>query len=1057
MRIRELEIDRFGVWRDVSLPMNTQGPTVLYGPNEAGKSTLLRFIRGVLYGFRPQDERSPGPQGGPVACAGSLLLEQGGQDYRLRRVSEPGSRGRLEINGRRVSDEDELLHRLVGGASEALFTNVFAIGLNELQQLATLNGEEVARHIYGLSLGPDGLRILKAQEVLAHEQERRLPVQTAGGEIRELLRELARVDRELAALQTPLVRREQLRQRQQELERRIDQLQSQQNGLKRNLRGHQFIQRAWGPWKKEQELRRQLDRLPVYDIPPEVLDRFDELELEIEEVSGTRRRQLEDFRQLTKQAEAQQIRPEFEELACRIINLHEQQTQMQAIERRLQEGPSRPATSQALTADLSSMLQALPGHWTSERLERAHVGSVELQSILQQAENLRSARRRRNRIVRKYKRLAAALQRKQGTLANQKKFLGQQAPEAYREQLVQRIGELERLQELRTRRDQLLKVLELVQGPSTRRIVGHELPPFFSMVLWFFAVGGIVMLGCGLYAVTHNYAHIVQGEWTALLVGIIYALMGSSALALKHTMTEHFASQEVQLVNTGEEQQRLRRELSEVEAAIDKLTRRDALRPPLSAVVPQPGDPVQLDEPRLLADLRKQLVQLETVSGRDQPLERYRARQARLRQLLQDVQREVSRQRRDWSELLKKLGLPEDLTPHAAVQALSQLMQARTVWQQRLLSSQQGEHLERDRQQLADYRKQVEALAVRLHGPAYRVYDPYRVVAEWNQEVEAMSERRRERRRLKLLAKEKRAELSRLEEKLKRLQSQRAALLTRLNVASREEITERLQTLEQRSLLERQAQEIRHELLRLSQAEPELALVEDDFRSFDEVRHQRTVQETQQELERLDQRLRESFEELGQLRTQLRDVEDDRRLTSLRFERVQLEAALEQATRSWCAARSADQLIAILRERLERHGQPEALQQASRYLQQLTCGRYHNIWTQLGDRTLFIDDDQGHSLRVEQLSSGTREQVFLSIRLAMIDGFAKQGMELPLVLDDVTVNFDQIRTEAAVRTLLDVAQRGQQLLLFTCHLHVTHLFQQEGIEPTFLPTQAVAA
>ena len=106
---------------------------------------------------------------------------------------------------------------------------------------------------------------------------------------------------------------------------------------------------------------------------------------------------------------------------------------------------------------------------------------------------------------------------------------------------------------------------------------------------------------------------------------------------------------------------------------------------------------------------------------------------------------------------------------------------------------------------------------------------------------------------------------------------------------------------------------------------------------------------------------------------------------------------------------------------------------------------------------MFIDDDQGHSLRVEQLSSGTREQVFLSIRLAMIDGFSQQGMELPLVLDDVTVNFDQIRTEAAVRTLLDVAQRGQQLLLFTCHLHLTHLFQQEGIEPIFLPTQAVAA
>ncbi|HWL09225.1 MAG TPA: hypothetical protein VNQ76_12535, partial [Planctomicrobium sp.] len=123
----------------------------------------------------------------------------------------------------------------------------------------------------------------------------------------------------------------------------------------------------------------------------------------------------------------------------------------------------------------------------------------------------------------------------------------------------------------------------------------------------------------------------------------------------------------------------------------------------------------------------------------------------------------------------------------------------------------------------------------------------------------------------------------------------------------------------------------------------------------------------------------------------------------------------------------------------------------SAYLHQFTCGKYHRIWTRLGEKTLLVDDDKQHAFRVEQLSSGTKEQVFLSIRLAMIRDFARNGTELPMVLDDVTVNFDQTRLEAAAKTLLDVSSQGQQILLLTCHLHFAQLFQQQGHEPIWLP------
>ena len=1049
MRIRELEIDRFGVWRDVTLPLNPNGVTVFYGPNEAGKSTLMRFIRGVLYGYQSRDERTPGPNPQPFACSGTLRIDHGGRELRLRRVTETGSRGRIELDGRRIADDDPFLTQLVGGASEPLFQNVFAIGLHELQQLATLNGEEVAEHIYGLSLGPDGQRILRAQSSLLGERQRLLGEDHRSGEIHDLLKQLEAIERDIARAGAPTDQHGEIIARQQSLEKKIEGHKREQAGLKQTLRGHQFLQRAWTPWSRERELRRQLDRLPKFDIPPEVLGRFDELELEIEEVQGTRRRILEDVRRLKKQADDIQIRPEIEEHSCRVLNLFEQREKMLALEKRIQEGP-RQKFAPVQVPELQPLLARISGNWTVDRLQRLEMSPKSLQSLLKSADEYKLATRRRGRLVKLYKRRTAQLQKLQRELESQTKLMGGLSPQEFKSQCRKRIEELERLAELATRRDQLHRASQLLSGPIAQRVIGHELPPFFSTVLWFFSVGGLIMFGCGLYAFLNGYAQIVRGDWTSLLVGIIYSLMGISALALRYTMTQHFSSQEVRLVGSGDEQARLQQEITSIEEEIDRLTRRDALKLPLSGSAPRHGDVTPVSERLLLADLRKQIADIDGLESLSNKVERMRRTLSVMRQRLQETQRNVSRCRREWNDLLRAQGLPESLKTDPAIQTFAQLMEAKTVWQQHQLAG--SNHVDRDKEDLAEFRKQVESLGIMLHGPNSRIYDHYRALAEWQQEVQAIAERRRQRSQLRKSAKDKHTEAERHGERLKRLQTQRTELLARLGVLNRDEITQRLQTLEQRSHLERQVQEIRSELVRLSESEPELAIVDDHFRDFDETTNLQAITTTNRKLEGLDASLRAAYEELGTLRQNLREVEDDRKLTSLRFDRAQINAALKEATHRWCAARLADHVVGSLRDRIEKTRQPKTLQRASVYLRKLTCERYRNIWTQLGDRVLVIDDDQGQSLRVEQLSSGTREQVFLAIRLAMIDGLAEDGMELPLVLDDVTVNFDQTRTEAAVGTLLDVAGDGQQILLFTCHQHLARIFEQEGVEPVQLPS-----
>ena len=53
MKIADLRIDGFGVWHDLTLRGLSPEVTVFYGPNEAGKSTLMNFLRTVLYGVTP--------------------------------------------------------------------------------------------------------------------------------------------------------------------------------------------------------------------------------------------------------------------------------------------------------------------------------------------------------------------------------------------------------------------------------------------------------------------------------------------------------------------------------------------------------------------------------------------------------------------------------------------------------------------------------------------------------------------------------------------------------------------------------------------------------------------------------------------------------------------------------------------------------------------------------------------------------------------------------------------------------------------------------------------
>ncbi len=78
---------------------------------------------------------------------------------------------------------------------------------------------------------------------------------------------------------------------------------------------------------------------------------------------------------------------------------------------------------------------------------------------------------------------------------------------------------------------------------------------------------------------------------------------------------------------------------------------------------------------------------------------------------------------------------------------------------------------------------------------------------------------------------------------------------------------------------------------------------------------------------------------------------------------------------------------------------------------------------------------QNRMVRVEGMSSGTRDQLYLALRLASLEKRRETGETMPFVVDDILVNFDDDRSRATLKTLANLAVKTQ-VILFTHHARI---------------------
>ena len=131
----------------------------------------------------------------------------------------------------------------------------------------------------------------------------------------------------------------------------------------------------------------------------------------------------------------------------------------------------------------------------------------------------------------------------------------------------------------------------------------------------------------------------------------------------------------------------------------------------------------------------------------------------------------------------------------------------------------------------------------------------------------------------------------------------------------------------------------------------------------------------------------------------------------------------------------------ILRDEIERYrmeNQGPLIARASECFNILTLGSFDSLKTDFNENdepVLIGIRPNGDKVHVEGMSSGTRDQLYLALRLASLEKYMEDSEPMPFIVDDILIDFDDERSDAALKALSELAQKTQ-VILFTHHSNV---------------------
>ena len=882
MRIDGWRVDGFGCLKDQATDGLEPGMTVILGENEAGKSTLLAFLRAILFGFpkkSTKERQYPPARGG--RHGGEVVLRDG-QDavWTLERYADAKGAISLRAADGRQGGEDEL-RSLLGGVDARLYKSVFAFSLTELQDFATLDEEGVRDRIFSSGISGAGQ---SARDVIKRLDQRGAVLSKHGkgdAEINNLVRAINEKQQELVEAERHAGGYSDLLTQEESSDGEATELSERAGPLRSRIARLDALLELHPQWQALEDLRAEMARLP------EITD---------------------------------------DTLPDRVAALTESLTQQRTREERL---AGLQADQTSARADLDRHLALLGVGWDIERV-RAFDDSIVVHDEVKAWSNklsgaLAAAETSDRDLV--------ALRDRLAELDTQRELIAADLPKDEPWTLDAIVDAEARLSGLWSdaRNLEQQRLVEFTQRPATP--MGRKVGVLAAVL----AATCAVVAAVGLVA---GYAQLAVGLLIAavmLAVTAVVALVGGGRSAT-HEDGAGDGARSVRAKGPSSPVDELQNRV--------KATAEDLGLPTMPSSADLEALRAWLGEERTRRStwdaVGKRIRDADLgIAGEGRKVKAAIIEANRLRSDAEDAATE-------WRKWLVEHGLP-DISPDGAVGLLGVLAEARKADGALTLAKADLDEIERR-------------------------------AVEWDEAAEqALSA------------------VARAVDGLDR-QTRRTALGTlHGELLRRGEAAVEIRRLERDVANRFGSAESAAEAVRELATGDDLAWNEERGRLEDEV-------------EELDGRRVTAIESRALARQQREAIEESADVARLQMERESLKAELAAKVHDYRVIVTARGLIAATLQTYVRERQPAVLKRASKSFAQVTGGRYTSVEQDEEGKESVVVVAHDRRLAPEQLSRGTAEQLYLAIRLALVDEVAIRSVPLPLIMDD----FGEFKLKGAI-------------------------------------------
>jgi uncharacterized protein YhaN len=408
----------------------------------------------------------------------------------------------------------------------------------------------------------------------------------------------------------------------------------------------------------------------------------------------------------------------------------------------------------------------------------------------------------------------------------------------------------------------------------------------------------------------------------------------------------------------------------------------------------------------------------------------------RVCQELTSIENDQANWAQEWGQAIDGLGLKPDVHPEQATEAFDQLL---AFFEKLDKSEELRKRIYGIDQVSKKFEKKVFEIADSI-GFKRDDQEAITIAAQLNRDLNEAREARASLKKIKTQAKEIEEEIEDADITIQNAQEQLASLRNQARVETDDELEAAGESSRKMRELQQKFDTLEQELTRngdgLSIQELEKEAGESDIDAIEG------------ELERVSSELKELQANRDTLRDQRQTVQneikakDGSALAANASEEAEQQLAtlvsgVEQYLRLQIAALILEQRIEDYRKK----NQAPVLARAGKLFARLTLGSYANLRDELnesGKPIILGVRPNDLEVSVDGMSDGTRDQLYLSLRLATLEQHLTKGEPMPFVVDDILIGFDDNRTRICLEVLAELAV-STQVLLFTHHRRVLEL------------------